>query len=140
MLRCLVVDDDLLVLRTVQYWLRKQGFDVVIADGADTGLAALERDQFDLMVIDIFMPHMSGFESVRLFHERAPTIPLIAISGYAFAESHGPAPDFLRMALGFGAARCLRKPFKPSTLLTVMEECLIEARGRQATARQADPG
>jgi CheY-like chemotaxis protein len=129
MLRCLVVDDDLLVLRTVQYWLRKQGFDVVIADGADSGLAALESQHFDLMVVDIFMPHMSGFESVRLFHERAPTIPLIAISGYAFAESHGPAPDFLRMALGLGAMRCLRKPFKPSTLLAVMEECLIEARG-----------
>jgi CheY-like chemotaxis protein len=134
MLRCLVVDDDLLVLRTLHYWLRKQGFDVVTADGADTGLAALERERFDLMVVDIFMPHMSGFESVRLFHARAPTIPLIAISAYAFAESHGPAPDFLRMALGLGAARCLRKPFKPSTLLTVMEECLVEARGRHETA------
>jgi CheY-like chemotaxis protein len=135
MLRCLVVDDDPLVLRTIQYWLRKQGFDVVIADGADTGLAALERDHFDLMVIDIFMPHMSGFESIRVFHEHAPTIPLIAISGYAFAESHGPAPDFLRMALGLGAARCLRKPFKPSTLLAVMEECLTESRGHQETAK-----
>lgn len=130
MLRCLVVDDDPLVSRTVQFWLSKQGFDVVTADGAASGLAALERERFDLMVVDIFMPHMSGFESVRLFHRSAPGVPLIAISGYAFAESHSPAPDFLRMALALGATRCLRKPFKPSTLLAVMEECLNEARGR----------
>jgi CheY-like chemotaxis protein len=131
MLRCLVVDDDPLVSRTVQFWLSKQGFEVVTADGAASGLAALEGGRFDLMVVDIFMPHMSGFESVRLFHRSAPGIPLIAISGYAFAERHSPAPDFLRMALALGATRCLRKPFKPSTLLAVMEECLDEARGRR---------
>jgi hypothetical protein len=47
------------------------------------------------MIIDIFMPHMRGFESIRVFHERAPGIPLIAMSGYAFANLNSPAPDFL---------------------------------------------
>ncbi|MGY4599467.1 hypothetical protein ACVWXL_007213 [Bradyrhizobium sp. GM22.5] len=42
------------------------------------------------------MPHMRGFESVRIFHERAPAVPLIAMSGYAFANLNSPAPDFLR--------------------------------------------
>ena len=68
------------------------------------------------MIVDIFMPHMRGFESIRIFHERAPTIPLIAMSGYAFAKLDSPAPDFLRMALELGAARCLRKPFTPGAL------------------------
>jgi CheY-like chemotaxis protein len=36
------------------------------------------------MIVDVFMPTMRGFESIRLFHQRAPTVPLIAISGYAF--------------------------------------------------------
>jgi CheY-like chemotaxis protein len=139
MLRILVVDDDPLVSQTVQLWLRQQGFDVVTADGAASGLAALERSHFDLMVIDIFMPHMHGFESVRLFHRQAPNVPLIAISGYAFAESHSPAPDFLRMALALGATRCLRKPFKPRTLLAVIDECLVERQTQLAkvAARQA---
>ena len=39
--------------------------------------------------------------------------PLVAMSGYAFANLDSPAPDFLRMALELGAARCLRKPFTP---------------------------
>ena len=134
MLRILVVDDDPLVSQTVQLWLRQQGFDVVTADGATAGLAALNRGDFDLMIIDIFMPHMHGFESVRLFHQSAPAVPLIAISGYAFAESHSPAPDFLRMALALGATRCLRKPFKPRTLLAIIEECLAEKQARRDRA------
>ena len=131
MLRILVVDDDPLVSQTVQLWLRRQGFDVVTADGATAGLAALNRGDFDLMIVDIFMPHMHGFESVRLFHNSAPAVPLIAISGYAFAESLSPAPDFLRMALGLGATRCLRKPFKPSTPLAIIVECLAERQARR---------
>ena len=80
------------------------------------------------MIVDIFMPHMRGFESIRIFHERAPAVPLIAMSGYAFANLNSPAPDFLRMALELGAARCLRKPFSPVALLTLINECLMEAR------------
>ena len=80
------------------------------------------------MIVDIFMPHMRGFESIRIFHERAPAIPLVAMSGYAFANLDSPAPDFLRMALELGAARCLRKPFTPMALLAVVNECLAEAR------------
>jgi CheY-like chemotaxis protein len=46
------------------------------------------------MIVDVFMPTMRGFESIRLFHQRAPTVPLIAISGYAFsgAEADGSQP------------------------------------------------
>jgi CheY-like chemotaxis protein len=79
------------------------------------------------MLVDIFMPHMRGFESIRIFHECAPSLPLIAMSGYAFANHDSPAPDFLRMALELGAARCLRKPFTPAALLAVINECLTEA-------------
>lgn len=130
MSRILVVDDDPPVSQTVQPWLREQGFDVVTADGAASGIAALEQARFDLMIIDIFMPHMNGFESIRLFHGRAPHVPLIALSGHAFAEGHSPAPDFLRMSLALGATRCLRKPFKPRTLLAVIDECLVEMQAR----------
>jgi CheY-like chemotaxis protein len=74
------------------------------------------------------MPHMRGFESIRIFHEHAPAIPLVAMSGYAFANLNSPAPDFLRMALELGASRCLRKPFTPLALLTVINECVAETR------------
>jgi CheY-like chemotaxis protein len=119
-----VVDDDPMVGATIEVLLQRQGFDVTLADGGETGLAALESQPFDVMLVDIFMPHMRGYESIRIFHERAPTIPLVAMSGYAFAASASPSPDFLRMALELGAMRCLRKPFTPDALLTAIRECL----------------
>jgi CheY-like chemotaxis protein len=125
--RILVVDDDPLVCSAVRVWLEDRGFAVVVADGGEAGLNALDGATFDLMIVDIFMPHMHGFESVRVFHQRAPTIPLIAISGYVFAEQRMPAPDFLSMALELGANRRLRKPFTPKTLLSVIDMCLVES-------------
>src|SRR5438552_4625773 len=99
MSRILVIDDDPLVCAAIRTWLVHKEFEVVVADGAESGLSALEQASFDLMIVDIFMPHMHGFESVRLFHQREPLVPLIAISGYVFAEHRSPAPDFLSMAL-----------------------------------------
>ena len=127
MTRVLVVDDDTMVCMAIEISLERHGFEVTIADGGDTGLRALEGMGFDVMIVDIFMPHMRGFESIRIFHERAPAIPLIAMSGYAFANLDSPAPEFLRVALELGAVRCLRKPFTPMALLTVINECLAEA-------------
>ena len=130
--RILVVDDDPMVGATIEVLLQRQGFDVTLTDGGETGLAALETQIFDVMLVDIFMPHMRGFESIRIFHERAPATPLIAMSGYAFANLNAPAPDFLRMALELGAARCLRKPFTPDALLAAVKDCLAEHRAVSA--------
>jgi CheY-like chemotaxis protein len=135
--RILVVDDDPMVCMTLEVCLVRHDFIVTIANGGESGLRALEDSSFDLMIVDIFMPHMRGFESIRVFHERAPSVPLVAMSGYAFANADSPAPDFLRMALDLGATRCLRKPFTPVALMTVINECLAEGRSHHAgVARQ----
>jgi CheY-like chemotaxis protein len=134
MAHILVVDDDPMVCMAIEVYLERHNFKVTVADSGEMGLRALENGAFDLMIVDIFMPHMRGFESIRIFHERAPRIPLIAMSGYAFANLNTPAPDFLRMTLELGASRCLRKPFTPAALLTVINECLSEARARLPNA------
>ena len=130
--RVLVVDDDPMVCMAIEIYLKRHSFHATIADGGEAGLRALESATFDLMIVDIFMPHMRGFESIRIFHERAPAVPLIAMSGYAFANLDSPAPDFLRMALELGATRCLREPFTPLALLTLINECLADAEARCA--------
>jgi CheY-like chemotaxis protein len=123
MTRILVVDDDPMVCMAIEVFLQRHNFEVIVADSGEAGLRALDRGGIDLMIVDVFMPHMRGFESIRIFHERAPAVPLVAMSGYAFADLKAPAPDFLRMALDLGASRCLRKPFTPLTLLTAINEC-----------------
>ena len=121
--RVLVVDDDPMVCVAIELCLTRQGFEVTVADGGEAGMRALESSSFDVMLIDVFMPHMRGFESIRMFHERRPEVPIVAMSGYAFANTER-APDFLRMTIELGAACCLRKPFTPSALLTTINECL----------------
>jgi len=133
----LVVDDDPHMGLAIRAWLKRYGFNVAIADGGIAGLAAIHNSPFDLMIVDIFMPDMRGFESIRMFHHRAPMVPLIAISGYAFSGPAASSPDLLQLALRLGAARCLRKPFRPTTLLSVIDECLSEAEPRRRFARLA---
>ena len=134
MRRILVVDDDLHIRLAIRTWLKRCGFRVAIADGGPNGLAALDDATFDLMIVDIFMPNMRGFESIRIFHQRAPTVPLIAISGYAFSGPETENLARLKLALSLGATRCLRKPFRPATLLSVIDECLSEAESHRRHA------
>src|SRR5260221_13685037 len=122
--RVLVVDDDPLVCEAIEVCLQQQGFEVTVADGGEAGIGALANSAFDVMLVDIFMPHMRGFESIRVFHERAPATPLIAMSGYTFANLDTPSPDFLKTTLELGAICCLRKPFTPNTLLAAVNQCL----------------
>jgi CheY-like chemotaxis protein len=76
--RVLVVDDDPMVCVAIELCLTRQGFEVTVADGGEAGMRALEASRFDVMLIDVFMPHMRGFESIRMFHERMPDVPIVA--------------------------------------------------------------
>jgi DNA-binding response OmpR family regulator len=127
MRRILVVDDDPHVGLAIRAWLAQRGFCVAVADGGTNGLAALDNSNFDLMIVDVFMPNMRGFESIRLFHQRAPSVPLVAISGCAFSNFEESGADFVSMGMTLGATRCLRKPFRPATLLNVIDQCLSDA-------------
>ena len=123
--RVLVVDDDPLVCGAIEACLQRQGFETTVADGGESGLSALETATFDVMLIDIFMPNMRGYESIRVFHERAPAVPLIAMSGYSFANLATPSHEFLAMSLQYGATRYLRKPFTPTSLVAAITDCLL---------------
>jgi CheY-like chemotaxis protein len=120
-----VVDDDPLVCGAIEACLQRQGFETTVADGGESGLSALETATFDVMLIDIFMPNMRGYESIRVFHERAPAVPLIAMSGYSFANLATPSHEFLAMSLQYGATRYLRKPFTPTSLVAAVTDCLL---------------
>ena len=81
MARILVVDDDTAVQATVRLLLERAGHSVVTAGDGQKGIALFEAGDFDLLFLDIFMPGMDGFETMRLVHQRKPRIPIIVISG-----------------------------------------------------------
>jgi two-component system response regulator (stage 0 sporulation protein F) len=123
MARILVVDDEVLVRRTVKTILERIGHTAVLAECGHDGAVAIEAYAFDIAVVDIFKPGMEGLETIRVFRHSAPKLPIIAISGYAFREVGGPAPDFLRMAVGLGATAYLRKPFTAAELVNAVQAC-----------------
>lgn len=124
MTRILVVDDDKAVRTAIKTILEHNGFDVVVVEDGRAGVAAVQDKPFDVIIVDIFMPGMDGLETIRLFHNHAPEVPVIAISGFMFRDSAKPAPNFLSMATKLGAAYSLAKPFRPKDLLRAVEYCL----------------
>ena len=137
MARILVVDDDTAVQATVRLLLERAGHSVVTAGDGRKGIALFEAGDFDLLFLDIFMPGMDGFETMRLVHQRKPRIPIIVISGKPIPADS--SPDFLTMAMKLGAISSLQKPFKPAALLAAVTECLERA-GRSSASTQPASG
>jgi len=126
----LVVDDEVDVADAIQAVLEHSGFAVVTADSASRGLAAIERQQFDVVVTDIIMPKVNGLELIRKLREIHPRTRIIAISG---GGSFGPLslkPDaisthaFIAAAREAGAEEVLTKPFDMDDLLAAVRRHL----------------
>ena len=137
MARILIVDDDTAVQTTVRLLLERAGHGVVTAGDGRKGLAMFESGDFDLLFLDIFMPGMDGFETMRRVHELRPLVPIIVISGRPIPSEPDGAPDFLTMAIKLGAVSSLQKPFKPAALLAAVDGCLEAAKRRSQPAQPA---
>src|SRR3954447_18531471 len=87
--RILVVDDDAAVQLTVRLLLERAGHSVVTADDGRKGLALCQTEDFDLLFLDIFMPGMDGFETMRMVRQHRPQIPIIVISGRPVSTEEG---------------------------------------------------
>ncbi|MBT1514941.1 response regulator [Bradyrhizobium sp. SRL28] len=128
MARILVVDDDVAVQMTVRLLLERAGHSVVTADNGRKGLALCQSGDFDLLFLDIFMPGMDGFETMRMVRQQRPQIPIIVISGRPISWEADTGPDFLTMATKLGAVSSLQKPFRPADLLAAVTGCLEAAK------------
>ena len=114
----LLVDDDTLVRQAVSALLRQAGLRVTEAPDTAQALAALASGaRIDLMVSDIAMPGMNGFQLAAAARARRPNLPILLMSGYAEPLPDGGAPLEPR-------ARVLKKPFKPDQLLAEIRALL----------------
>jgi CheY-like chemotaxis protein len=132
--KILIVDDDSAVRATVQLLLERAGHSVVAASDGRKGLATFETGGFDLLLLDIFMPGMDGFETMRMVHLQQPLIPIIVISGNPITADSSSGPDFLTMATKLGAVSSLQKPFKSGALLAAVANSLETAKRAPSSA------
>jgi len=124
MTRILVIDDDKSVCIAIETLLQLQDCSVVVANNGQLATSIFEASSFDVVMVDIFMPGMDGLETIKGFRERAPTMPIIAMSGFRFRSTLAPTPDFLGMAAKLGATYCLSKPFGSRQLMAAINACV----------------
>ena len=136
MAKILIIDDDRGVLATIRLLLERAGHSVVAASDGRNGIAIFESGDFDLLFLDIFMPGMDGFETMRIIHQQQPRTPIIVISGNPI--SSGSSADFLAMATRLGAVSSLQKPFKPAALLAAVAGCLEAAKSPSSSVTAGD--
>jgi CheY-like chemotaxis protein len=132
MSHALVIDDDAQVCLAIRAWLEIKGIDAVLAESAGSGFQAFDRFNFDVMLVDIFMPEIDGLKAIRAFQQQSPKIPIIAMSGLVARHPPPQEPDYFGMALMLGASCCLHKPFQAKQLLAAVETCLGELPNRSA--------
>ena len=112
--RVLVVDDQTDVRAMIAMVLRINRFEVVEAASAAAGLKAFEDTAIDLAIVDIFLLGGNGFDVIASMRERAPGLPIVAISGMT-------ALDFVADTPGLSNVVCLQKPFRPNDLMAAIE-------------------
>jgi excisionase family DNA binding protein len=106
----LVVDDDSRLREFIRVNLEMEGYTVREAESADAGLAAIEDQAPDLVLLDVMMPNVNGWEMLQRMQERHGSIPVIMFSGKVDEQSLSQAAE--RGARGF-----LGKPFDPQQLI-----------------------
>ncbi|MCD4651187.1 MAG: response regulator [Candidatus Cloacimonetes bacterium] len=77
----LVIDDASLVRKTIVGLCNRLGYFTLDADGGVTGLNVLKNQLVDIVLVDLNMPIIDGYEIIRYMHENQPEVPVIAISG-----------------------------------------------------------
>jgi DNA-binding response OmpR family regulator len=125
----LIIDDDRAVSAAIKLVLEHNGHEIVVANSGRNGLDLFKAGTFDVLIVDIFMPGMDGFETMKSVRGHRPETPIIVISGHAIRSDNVDAPDFLGMATRLGAVSSLQKPFRPRELLAVIEKCLPGSSG-----------
>ncbi len=123
-MRILIVDDDPIGSRMMQFLLTEEGYQVDTIDSARGALALVERQAPDLMLLDVNLPQLSGFEVYQRLREKDFDIPVI------FVTAKDELEDRLQ-GLRMGADDYICKPFQPAELTARVDAVL--RRYRKAT-------
>jgi DNA-binding response OmpR family regulator len=118
--RVFVIDDIGVILDLVKSILQMGGYDVVTATDAASALAQIEKTKPDLILLDIMMPNISGYDFIVQLRQRQnhyAAIPIMLLT----VRKH--TPEEIEQ---LGVAGYLRKPFHPKELLSKIEELLSD--------------
>jgi DNA-binding response OmpR family regulator len=117
--RFLIVDDDPNIVVSLEYLLRREGFDIAVAADGEAALQDLERSTPDLVVLDVMLPRLNGFEVCRRIRAdprfRSVRVLMLTAKSRDTEVSKG---------LGVGADAYVTKPFSTKELVALIRQLL----------------
>jgi two-component system nitrogen regulation response regulator NtrX len=122
--RILVIDDEAAIRDSLRMILEYENYGFMGATSGQEGIALVQRDRPDLVLLDIKMPGMDGMEVLRKLHALDPTLPIVMISGHGTTST---AVD----AIKSGALDFLDKPLSSERVIVTLQNALKQEELRQ---------
>jgi CheY-like chemotaxis protein len=116
--RVLLIEDDEPVAATMSEILLDLGYETHIASSADQGLVRMPAVRPDVVLLDLTMPGMSGFEALSLLRQRHPAVPVIVVTSNV-------EPEVAQRVLDAGAFAHVLKPFDMVSLDRSVRSALL---------------
>jgi two-component system response regulator AtoC len=127
--RILVVEDEPNLRKVLATLLRREGYEVTVAENGEVGLAEFDKNGADVVVTDMVMPRIGGMEVLRAINGKAPDVPVIIVT------AHGTVDSAVE-AIKLGAFDYITKPFDQAELQSVIAKA---TRTHQAAQRSIKP-
>lgn len=115
--KILVVDDDHLIRQALSFKLEKEGYSVKIANDGESALGMIESEKFDIIISDIMMPYISGFELLKILKEKGSEAPVLMLTSLN-------SENAVVKAFDLGADDYVTKPFSPNELIIRIKKLL----------------
>jgi DNA-binding NtrC family response regulator len=113
----LIIDDEQNILVTLSRALKLEGYQTEVAGGGRIGLEKLDKQPFDLVLLDVQMPDLDGLEVLQQIKDNSPDLPVIMMSGHATVE-------IAVKAVRIGASDFLEKPLSSEKVLVTIANSL----------------
>jgi two-component system, cell cycle response regulator CtrA len=121
-MRVLLIEDDSAMARSIELMLRSEGFNVYTTDLGEEGIDLGKLYDYDIIVLDLQLPDMSGFEVLKSLRVAKVQTPVLILSGNAIVEAKVKA-------LGFGADDYMTKPFHKDELVARIQAVVRRSKG-----------
>lgn len=121
--KIVLVEDESQIARLIEFKLRKEGYQVTWKENGEEALVAIKEEKPDLILLDVMMPVMDGYEVLRQIKEdeNLKSIPVIMLTARAQER------DVVK-GIDLGAQDYITKPFHPAELLVQVKRILAKSR------------
>ncbi|MBF0343407.1 MAG: NAD(P)H-dependent oxidoreductase subunit E [Nitrospirae bacterium] len=119
--KILIVDDDRIIVESCKRVLQSSGVDITVTTSSVVAVDLIANNEYDVVITDIMMPEIDGFELIKKIKEVRPATGIVVITGY-------PNQQNIQDALQLGIIDYLPKPFTPNVLTDIVSKALDVAK------------